>query len=88
MVVDENLIVVQPVTKKAYDMGLSAAGLWRKSRRAGCEYSYSYFMNVASGRIHNGDIERFLEAEGFGPELKEAQANYQREQEAKKEATA
>ena len=86
MVGEENSNVTRPITKKMYDMGFTAVGLWRKARKMGITYSYTHFMNILSGRVKCEEIERFLIAEGFGPELKEAQELAQKEQEAKKEA--
>lgn len=84
MIGEENSNVKQPVTKKIYDMGYTAVGLWRKSRKQGLDYSYSHFMAILSGRVRCDEIEKFLEAEGFGPELKYAQDTHRREQEAAK----
>ena len=85
MIGEENSNVKNPVTKKIYDMGFTAVGLWRKSRKQGLDFSYPHFMNIVSGRARHEEIESFLTAEGFGPELKYAQDTYQREQETKKE---
>ena len=75
--------VTQPLTKAIYEKGYSLRGLYRKARREGINCNLSTFEAVAYGRMSGTDTTRDIEAwfkkNGLGKELKEAQANYQKE---------
>lgn len=73
MIAEENTNVKQPVTKKIYEQGGTAVGVWRQMRKQGIKYSYAQFMGTIAGRVRCKPIEEFLISQGLGPELRYAQ---------------
>lgn len=82
-----NPIVTAPVTKKAYEMGFTAARLWREAKVEGLDYTYGYFMKVIHGREKCPAIETWIRKWGLGPELDLAQKQYREALEQKKDGT-
>jgi len=72
-----------PVSKAANFRGYSISGLHRRwQRETGGTYKYPTFYAVSSGRLRVPEIEEWLEKEGFGADLKEAQELFKASQEA------
>ena len=75
--------ILNPIAHRLRQENKSQIGLWRESRTKGKSWGIEKFKGVCNGWIRNKEIEEWLDAQGLGKELREAQKQVREHKERK-----